>query len=104
MARKKGKMTLLKSVNKATRNMSKGKFMFSMSNWGSETRSYAVAVTKKGQDNTANIIASVHAHLGHGPLDSASGSSRSGADTVDLCSCLCPRTSPPLQSLSLRPR
>ncbi|KAG9310921.1 hypothetical protein JVU11DRAFT_8791 [Chiua virens] len=89
MAGKKGKMTLPKSVNKATGNMSKGKFMFSMSNWGSETRSYVVAVAKKGQDNTADIIASARVHLGRGPLDSASGSSGSGADTVDPRSCLC---------------
>ncbi|KAF8550640.1 hypothetical protein OG21DRAFT_1524998 [Imleria badia] len=79
MANNKGKVKLPKTLNKATRNMSKGTSMFSMSNWGSETQSYAISVTKKGPENTADIIFSAYASLDRGPTNS----SPSDADTVD---------------------
>ncbi|KAF9224146.1 hypothetical protein BS17DRAFT_817050 [Gyrodon lividus] len=79
MAEKKGKITLPKMLNKATGNMSKGTSMFSMGDWGSETQSYAILVTKKGPENTANIITSAYAQLDH----RLTGSSPSDTDTVD---------------------
>ncbi|KAH0835023.1 hypothetical protein J3R83DRAFT_10759 [Lanmaoa asiatica] len=78
MAEKKGKITLPKTLNKATGNMSKGTSMFSMGNWGSEMQSYAISVTKKGPENTADIITSVYALLDRGPTSS----SPSDADTT----------------------
>lgn len=82
MAEKKGKITLPKTLNKATGNMSKGTSMFSMGNWGNETKSYAVSVTKKGAENTADIITSAYALLDRGPTPS------SDADTIDPRACL----------------
>lgn len=79
MAEKKGKITLPKTLNKATGNMSKGVSMFSMANWGSETQSYAISVTQKGAENTADIIACAYALLDRGPTSS----SPSDANTVD---------------------
>lgn len=84
MAEKKGKIMLLKTLNKVTGNMSKGTSMFSMSNWGSETKSYTISVTKKGTENTADIITSAYALLDHG----SSNSGFSDTNTVDLRACL----------------
>ena len=84
MTEKKGKIMLPKTLNKVTGNMSKGTSMFSMSNWGSETKSYAISVTKKGAKNTADIIISAYALLDHGSSNSGS----SDTDTVDLHACL----------------
>lgn len=84
MAEKKGKITLPRSLNKATGNMSKGTAMFSMGNWGSETQSYAVAVTKKGSDNTADIITSAYALLDRGPgSTNPTPGSQADASSVD---------------------
>ena len=79
MAEKKGKITLPKTLNKATGNMSKGTSMFSVGNWGSKTQLYAISVTKKGPENTADIITSAYALLNRGPTNS----SPSDANTVD---------------------
>ena len=79
MAEKKGKITLPKTLNKATGNMSKGTSMFSIGNWGSETESYTMAVIMKGPENTTDIIASAYALLDHAPANASS----SDADTVD---------------------
>ena len=79
MAEKKGKLTLPKTLNKATGNMSKGTSMFSIGNWGSETESYTTAVIKKGPENTADIIASAYALLNRAPANSSSFD----ADSVD---------------------
>ncbi|KAF8545840.1 hypothetical protein OG21DRAFT_1528222 [Imleria badia] len=85
MAEKKGKITLLKTFNKATGNMSKGMSMFSMSNWGSKTQLYAILVTKKGPENTADIIASVHTLLDCDPTNSGPTDTNTA---VDLCTLL----------------
>ncbi|KAG6371340.1 hypothetical protein JVT61DRAFT_9535 [Boletus reticuloceps] len=69
MVEKKGKITLPRTLNKATGIMSKG----------IETQSYAISVTKKGPKNTADIIASAYALLDHGPTNSG----LSNIDTVD---------------------
>ena len=76
---KKGKITLPKTLNKATRNMSKGISMFFMGNWSSEAQSYVIFVIKKSVENTADIITSAYALLNHGP----SNSSPSDANTID---------------------
>ncbi|KAG8215175.1 hypothetical protein J3R82DRAFT_8690 [Butyriboletus roseoflavus] len=81
MAKKKEKITLPKILNKAAGNISKGTFMFSMANWGSKTQSYAISVTRKGSENTTNIITFVYALLNHG----LTSSSPSDTDTVDPC-------------------
>ena len=85
MAEQKGKITLPKTLNKATGNMSKGSLMFSISNWGSETESYTTAVIKKGPENTTDIITSTYALLNHAPTNDSS----SDADTADPCALLC---------------
>lgn len=74
MAEKKGKVTLPKTLNKVTGNMSKGTSMFSINNWGSETQSYTTALVKKGPENTADIIQSAYALLNRAPAHSAAGS------------------------------
>ncbi|KAG6374966.1 hypothetical protein JVT61DRAFT_3732 [Boletus reticuloceps] len=91
MAEKKGKITLPKTLNKATRNMSKGTSMFSMGNWGSETQSYTILVTKKGPENTADIITSAYTLLDHGPTNASSSDS---TDTADPCALLWFSTGP----------
>ncbi|KAH0832918.1 hypothetical protein J3R83DRAFT_11883 [Lanmaoa asiatica] len=84
MAEKKGKITLPKTLNKTMGNMSKGISMFSVANWGSETQSYAISVTKKSFKNTADIISCAYALLDRG----STSSGPSDADTVDLCALL----------------
>ncbi|KAG9309104.1 hypothetical protein JVU11DRAFT_10991 [Chiua virens] len=74
MAEKKGEITLPKTLNKVTRNMSKGTSLFSHNNWGSETQSYTTTLVKKGPENTADIIESVYALLSHAPAHSTTGS------------------------------
>ncbi|KAF8431065.1 hypothetical protein L210DRAFT_861645 [Boletus edulis BED1] len=80
MAEKKGKITLPKTLNKATGNMSKGTSMFSMGNWGGETQSYTISVTKKGPENTADIVTSAYALLDRGPTNASSSDSTDTAD------------------------
>jgi len=84
MAEKKGKITLPKTLNKVTGNMSKGTSMFSINNWGSETHSYTTALIKKGPENTADIIESAYTLLNRAPTHYTTGSyDNTQADVLD---------------------
>ncbi|KAG9317050.1 hypothetical protein JVU11DRAFT_1237 [Chiua virens] len=77
----KKKVTLLKTLNKATRILSKQDQLFSHANWGRPTDNYTSLLIKKGPKNTAEIIQTALDMLGHTP--EISKGSR-GSDAVNL--------------------